>query len=161
MRPARLEDALRQGAVRDARHRLGPGKRGALAIRVARTLAPGVERVEPLLALAERTQILPVHIDAVPTAVDLRRAQLDEIDQRRIEAAPQQIALEAGHGPIPAPLFHQIVESAVHDVLLCPSSRRRSWSSMTRSSGRSMPWMVLKTRRRRRRVAPPPRGGGG
>src|SRR5262245_28315330 len=51
---ARLRmNLVRDMAVGDVRDRFAPGERGALAIGVVRRLAPRVEPVQPLLALAE------------------------------------------------------------------------------------------------------------
>ena len=43
---------------------------------VERRLAPGVEQVEPLLALAVGAQLLGVHVDAMGAAIELRGAEL-------------------------------------------------------------------------------------
>jgi hypothetical protein len=57
---------------------LGPGQRRALAIGVERGLAPSVEQIEPLLALAFRASVPGMHMQAIGAAVDRRRArQLD------------------------------------------------------------------------------------
>src|ERR1700741_5244245 len=45
--------------------RFSPLNRCALAIGVVRTFAPGIESVQPLLGLAQRAQVLPVHVDAI------------------------------------------------------------------------------------------------
>src|SRR6185437_4996623 len=68
-------------SVRDQSKGFGPGQGGAFAVGVERAFAPGIQRVEPLLALTDGAQIFPVHVDAVGAAVDLRGAQLDEMEQ--------------------------------------------------------------------------------
>ena len=62
--------------VRDERHRLRPLEGRAFPRGIVRILAPGVERVEALLILTDRAEILPVHVETVGTAVHLRGAQL-------------------------------------------------------------------------------------
>src|SRR5437773_11794326 len=68
-------------SIRDQRHRFGPRERRALTLRVVGALAPGIERVEALLALPARTQILPVHVEAIGTAVDLCGAKPTQVEQ--------------------------------------------------------------------------------
>ena len=70
---------------------------GPLAIVEERRVAPGVERVEPLLGLARGTGVDSVHVDAVGAAVDLRRAQLQQVHERVIEAAGGEMLLEREH----------------------------------------------------------------
>src|SRR5690348_87542 len=70
----------------DPRHRLGPGQRRSFAISVNRRLAPGVQEIKSLLGFAMLTRILCVHVDAEGTAIDLRGAGPDELDQRLFEA---------------------------------------------------------------------------
>src|SRR5262249_18745925 len=69
----------------DARDGLGPLERRALTIAEERRLPPGVERVEALLGFACVPGVLGVHVDAVRAAVDLRRADLDELEQPRVQ----------------------------------------------------------------------------
>src|SRR5690606_26899159 len=55
-------------------------------------------QIEPLLGLAMRTRFLRVHVQAVSAAVDLRRADLDQLEQRRLEGRPSYDGSEAQHG---------------------------------------------------------------
>src|SRR6516162_8235128 len=70
---------IRYVTVADLRHRFGPGEGGTLACAVDWCLAPGVEQMHPLVALAMLACIVGVHDDAVGAAVDLRGADFDEI----------------------------------------------------------------------------------
>src|SRR4051794_27344903 len=70
----------------DERQRLRPGKRRALPIAVERRFAPGIEQVDALLRFAAGARVDAVHVDAVRAAVDLRRADLDQLQQRMLEA---------------------------------------------------------------------------
>ena len=69
----------------------------------------------PLLALALRSGIPRVHVDAKRAAVDLRVARLHKVDQRRLEAATLDVALEG------AERLHRLgrslvrVQSRLHD----------------------------------------------
>src|SRR5690349_15535659 len=69
------------GSSVSASHR----QRCPLAQAVERRLAPGREDVQPLLVLAPGPSVLAVHVEAVGAAVELGGAQLDELQQRRLE----------------------------------------------------------------------------
>src|SRR5436190_1345524 len=90
-----LVDRVRNVAFGHPRHRLRPGERRALTLRVVRAFPPGVQRIAPLRRLAKELEILPVHVQAVGAAVDLRDAEVDQVDQRALETA----ALEGGLRP--------------------------------------------------------------
>src|SRR6266508_2792669 len=63
----------------EKRHCLCPRERRPFAVRVKRTLTPGIEQIEPLLGLARRPQVLRVHIEAEGTAVDLRYPEIQKV----------------------------------------------------------------------------------
>jgi hypothetical protein len=114
--PARfLVHFIRDTGLRHQYHRLGPGERRPLAIAVERRLAPGVEQVEPLLALAVGTGVARVHVKAIGAAVDLRSAHLYQLDQAGLETAALDIGFECRHR------FHGIgsgligIEPGFHD----------------------------------------------
>src|SRR5215217_3744638 len=69
----------------DEGHRLAELECRAFALAVERALAPGVEAVEALFALARGACVLPVHVHAERAAVDLRRAQADQVVQAAVE----------------------------------------------------------------------------
>src|SRR5262249_39771732 len=52
---------------------------------------------EPVFGLGGRARVLPVHVDAIRASVELRRAQLDQVEQRVLEAAFRDVALEREH----------------------------------------------------------------
>src|SRR5438067_1572631 len=81
------EYLVRHVRLRDESDRLDPREARAFAIRKERRLAPRVERIEPLLGLALRARVDRVHVDAERAAVDLRGAQLQEVDELVIEPA--------------------------------------------------------------------------
>src|SRR6266702_2813240 len=58
-----------------------------LARAVKRRFAPGTEQVKPLFALPSGPELLGMHVDAMGAPVDLRSAQLDKLEQRRLEPA--------------------------------------------------------------------------
>src|SRR5690242_16597091 len=53
------------------RERFSPGQCRAFAVRVVRAFTPRIERVEALFAFSNSAEILPVHVEAEGTAVDL------------------------------------------------------------------------------------------
>src|SRR5436190_14995098 len=56
----------------DLRDRFRPSQRGPFAVAIKRRFSPGVERVQPLVGFANGLQVLPMHVEAKRTAVDLR-----------------------------------------------------------------------------------------
>src|SRR3977135_642583 len=91
-----LVDLVRHMRVRNARDRLGPFERGALAIAEERRLPPGVEGVDALLGFAREARLLRVHVEAIGAAVDLRRADLDELEQSPFDL-PLHLARQFEH----------------------------------------------------------------
>src|SRR5262249_37529864 len=83
-------------AFREPRQRFGPAQCGPLPLRVARRFAPGRQQVDALLGLALAASFGRMHVDAVGAAVDLRGADLHELDQARLEAGGN---LERSAGP--------------------------------------------------------------
>src|SRR4051794_24721760 len=75
--PPRLSEQGIADALADARDGLGPGQCRPLPVGEEGRLAPGVQRVDPLLRLPRRPGVLRVHVDAIGAAVDLRRPDLD------------------------------------------------------------------------------------
>jgi hypothetical protein len=82
-------------AVAEPGHRLGPGERGALSLGVDGRLAEHGEQIDALRALAGGVEILAVHVDAEGAAVDLRDAQVHEVEEPAVEAGRLQVALDA------------------------------------------------------------------
>src|SRR5699024_10724812 len=95
MRAYLFVDLIRHMVVRDPGDGLRPGQRRALPLAVEWRLAPGVEDVETLLALARRAGILAVHVQAVGAAVDLGGTHLDQLQQRCFEAAAPDVVFRA------------------------------------------------------------------
>ena len=84
----------------DERDGLGPRQRGPLAIAVERRLAPGVEDVDPLFRLSCRAGVDRVHVEAIRAAVDLRGADLDELQQRVFQAGALRELVQSEHRAI-------------------------------------------------------------
>src|SRR5690349_939088 len=92
--PHTFVDLVWRMAIGDRGQRIGPFERRPFTIGVVRRLVPGIERVEPLLVLAERPEILPMHINAVGAPVRLRRPEADQSGQPLVEAARAQVLFE-------------------------------------------------------------------
>jgi len=82
MRTRLLIDGIGHMIVRHQRHRLGPSQRRPLAIAKERGLAPGIQRIQPLLGLSPGPGVLGMHVQAVGASVDLRSPHLHQFDQR-------------------------------------------------------------------------------
>jgi hypothetical protein len=52
-----------------------------------------VEKIEALLGRASSARLARMHMDAIGSAIDLRSARLDEIDQRMVEPALLHLSL--------------------------------------------------------------------
>lgn len=85
---------LRRGNLRD---RLRPSQRGAFFLGEKRCLAPGVERVNPLLGFALGAGVLRVHVETIGAAVDLRGADFYQFQQLRLDAAGADVFFERAH----------------------------------------------------------------
>src|SRR6185312_2603968 len=82
----------RVGRVVDAapvepRDGLGPFERRLLLVREQRRLAPDRDVMDAQVALAVDLRLLHVHVEAEGAAVELRGADVDEVEQRRAEGA--------------------------------------------------------------------------
>lgn len=91
---------MRQRALAEAGELLGPGQGGALAWGEVRGFLPDAERLQALLGLAGLARVVGVHVHAVGAAVDLRGAQIDQFDQRTLQAGLGQGLLQAEHGGV-------------------------------------------------------------
>src|SRR5690606_40579905 len=74
-----------------------PRERGALPFAVDGRFAPGGEEIQPLLGLATGARVLRMHVEAVAAAVDLRCADLHELEQCGLEARAIDGGAEAKH----------------------------------------------------------------
>jgi RNA polymerase sigma-70 factor, ECF subfamily len=74
-----------------------PRERGPLARREEGRLAPHRDGVQPLLRLPGDARVLRVHVDAERAAVQVRRAQLHEVEEAVLEAAAAHVLLEREH----------------------------------------------------------------
>src|SRR5258708_17088723 len=57
----------------------------------------GVEAVEALFTFTPCSRIFPMHIETVGTAIDLRGAQLDQLEQRWLKTALAHSFFQSGH----------------------------------------------------------------
>ena len=69
------------GLVGEARHRLGERERGPLGVAVVRRLAPGGDGEDALVAHARLAGGAGARVDARAAAVDLARAEVDELER--------------------------------------------------------------------------------
>lgn len=79
-------------------HSFDPGEGGAFSFGVKGRLAPGIQGIQALLGLAEGAGIFRMHVNAIGAAVDLRGAQLQQVELFVIEATGGEIFFEAEHG---------------------------------------------------------------
>src|SRR6185437_9949561 len=91
---------VRYLAIRDAGDRFGQRQGSPLARGENRRLAPGPHQVQPQLVLAELARVRDMHRDAKGTAVDLRGAHFDQLQQAMVQAALIDDGLQAAHGLI-------------------------------------------------------------
>ena len=70
---------------RDQRQMIDPGQCGPLTGGENRRFMPGREQMQPLFGLACLARVGCVHVEAVGAAVDLRRADFDQLDQAVLE----------------------------------------------------------------------------
>jgi L-asparagine oxygenase len=141
-----LEHFVRHMAISDARHGFRPRQRGAFALGVERRFAPRVQRVEPLLGLADGAQVFPMHVYAVRAAIDLRHAQLDQVEQLRVEAGLTQIVFQSQHGLHSAGTDRSDFDSWLHNVLpfVLPECRTKMQrSQLARCERRVVPGILL------------------
>src|SRR5262249_49400344 len=85
-----------------------------LAPAVKRRFAPGIEQIKTLLGLTGRARVLAVHIEAGRTAVDLRGAHLDELEQAALEAGAIDVRLQCEHRLRRARNHSEKVETRFH-----------------------------------------------
>src|SRR5262249_22107783 len=65
------------------------------SVGVDRCLAEHREQIDALRGLASSVEILAVHVDAIGAAVDLRDAEVDEVEEPLIDPGLPHVALEA------------------------------------------------------------------
>src|SRR5450755_1924474 len=100
--------------VGDERDGLRPSQSGAFAFGIVRAFSPRVQRVQPLLLFSDCAQILPMHIQTVRAAVDLRGAQPDQMKQSLFQSTVLQVLLDADHGFVDTWGGFVIAETSFH-----------------------------------------------
>jgi len=78
---------VRHAVPRDLGQGFRPRKRGTLTLGIELGLVPSRDEVEALLGCAHRAGVLGVHVQAEGVAINLRRANLDQFQQLRLQAA--------------------------------------------------------------------------
>ena len=97
MRGRRLERRIRHAGLRDPRNRLGPVERRFFLFREQGAgFAPRRNEHEPVDRQACFQQIMRMQIDAIGAAVDLRHAQIDEMDEKFGQIGMADIGANAG-----------------------------------------------------------------
>src|SRR5579859_3011109 len=76
---------------------LGPRQGGSLPIGVEGCFTPCVEFVKSLLGFAQSTGVLRMHVDAIRTAVDLRGAHLQQVNEAEFKAASVKVLFQSIH----------------------------------------------------------------
>src|SRR3954462_9934570 len=76
-----LKYFIRHVTVRDKSNRFGPSQGCPLPIGEKWSFAPGVERIQPLLALSFGPRVFGVHVDTVSAPVNLRCSHPDQLQQ--------------------------------------------------------------------------------
>src|SRR4051794_23850323 len=91
--------------------------RAARSRSLVRRLAPGIETIQALLIFTDCAQVLPVHVNAISAAIDLRSPQLDEVQKRNLKSALVKVSFESEHGVISPGGNFKAVNSRLH---FCP-----------------------------------------
>src|ERR1700678_870739 len=108
-------DLIAHVSLANLRHCFGPGEGRAFAIAVIGRLLPGIEAIEPLLALANSAQVLPVHVDTVSASIDLGSPQLDEMQERLFQATLVKVFFGSQHGLVDSGGYFPIGDSIFHE----------------------------------------------
>jgi hypothetical protein len=116
--PHAFEHLIGHVPIGDERDRLGPFQRRPFAIAVERTFAPRRQAVKPLLSLTGGPGVLGVHVDAEGAPIDLRRAKLDQLDQRPLQARAVQVKLQRNQCLVTVGRDGLRVETGLHRRLL-------------------------------------------
>ena len=87
-------DFVRHVVPRDQRDGFSPGQRRAFALAENRGFAPCIEKMHAFIGFADLACFARMHGQAISAAVDLRRADLDELAQFRIESGLVDIPLQ-------------------------------------------------------------------
>src|SRR5215217_2450409 len=142
--PRPLVDLVAHVSLGDPGDGLGPLQGRPLSLAEERRLAPGVERIEALLAFARSPCVLGVHVYAERAAVDLGRAHPHQLKKSRLEPALAYVTFERLHGLhrprrhlcVLYPRFHPATSSQVSPD---PARERASSKSLRVSSRHPSP----------------------
>src|SRR6266436_19243 len=95
-------------------HGFDPRQRGAFPVGVKRGFAPGIQLIEALFGLPERAGVFRMHVNAISAAVDLRSAQLQQVEQLVFEAARGKIFFQPIHSSLGFGSKFQVVNPGLH-----------------------------------------------
>src|SRR6516225_8726887 len=93
-----LEGRIRRAGPGYVRDGVRPFEKGALTLVIDGRLSPDAHEVDPLFAQSVVARFLRVHVDAIGASVDLRGAQLDEVDKALLKSGILNVLLEGGDG---------------------------------------------------------------
>lgn len=118
MRAHRFPNGVGHMVVRDEREGFRPFQRGAFAIGEERCFAPGDDCGESPVCFAGFAGVGSVHVDAESTAVDLRRAQANEVRERLFNRRLSDAFFKTQHGLDGGGTGFVEIETLLHDSLL-------------------------------------------
>jgi hypothetical protein len=91
-----------------------------------RSVAPGCDREDALVTLAGIAELTGVHLDSDAGAVDLARAQGDEVERRRRHPGLGRAGAEGDQGLHGRRMDHRrVVDARPHETDLVTSTRNR------------------------------------
>lgn len=93
-----LIEIVRNTAIGDEGDSFGELEDDTLPFCIERSFAPGIEKVDALFRFAGKTCVFGVHVKAVAAAVELRGANVDEVNEAMVKAALHDKLPEAGEG---------------------------------------------------------------
>src|SRR6266404_4888007 len=107
-------DGIRDVRFGNEGHGFDPRQRGAFPVGVKRGFAPGIQLIEALFGLPERAGVFRMHVNAISAAVDLRSAQLQQVEQLVFEAARGKIFFQPIHSSLGFGSEFQVVNPGLH-----------------------------------------------
>ncbi len=109
---------IRNMRFRDPGDGFCPSQCSAFSVAVIRRFFPGIERIQALLAFADGSQVLPVHVETIRAAVDLRAAEPDEVQKRFFQSALMKVFFQSDHCLVNARRYFSEIETRFHTAIL-------------------------------------------
>src|SRR6266852_2353695 len=107
-------DGIRDVRFGNEGHGFDPRQRSAFPFGVQRGFAPGIQLIEALFGLSKRAGVFRMHVNAISAAVDLRRAQLQQVEQLVFEAARGKIFFQPIHSSLGLGSKFHVVNPGLH-----------------------------------------------